>query len=122
MPQPTPTRALNKHRRQHHGTAPIEECGHCQRLWGICRGKETFTSREDAQAMADLINQRTEYAEAIHRYACPWGSKETPHWHIGHARTRTDIRRVRKAERRWRESVEATVRRVVHETIQEETA
>lgn len=96
-----PTRAVSVHKRRH-GRHPMATCWHCQRELARCRSKIMFTVRQDADAAVDSLNERENYESPVMRYPCDWGTKEQPHWHMAHARFTADVKRARKAERKWK--------------------
>lgn len=95
-----PAQALAYHRRSHHRTAPIEACDRCRRALDRCLAK-VHLDWDGAEAAANEVNEREDYQEPVIRYWCRWCGQ----YHIGHARTAADLKRIRKLARRWRTRV-----------------
>jgi hypothetical protein len=100
LPALIPSRAQRNHTRGH-GRHPIEGCWRCQRDYAKCVTKITYLTRQDGEAVAAEINQANGWTEPVKQYPCDWGTKERPHWHIGHVRGGQDLKRARRQWRLW---------------------
>jgi hypothetical protein len=99
MPDPIPSTAASVHRRKHHSTEPIQGCGHCQKSWDHCCAKISYMTRQMAEAAVNDIHEKEQFTEPVRRYHCRWCAN----WHIGHAWSPVDLKRVERAKRKWLE-------------------